>query len=70
MNQIWKLYLKVMTLVMTLAMEMQNAYSSQGFSRMTSMAKNGFNVWGTVVERKKTVGLRKTTLCAPCSEKV
>jgi len=34
------------------------------------MAKNGFNVWGTVVERKKTVGLRKTTLCAPCSEKV
>jgi hypothetical protein len=34
----------MMTLVMTYAMEMQSAYSALGFSRMTSLAKNGFNV--------------------------
>jgi hypothetical protein len=40
----WKLNVKLMNLVITLAMEMQNAYSKLGFSRVTSMAKNGFNV--------------------------
>ena len=30
MKQIWKLKLKMMTLVMTLAMEMQIAYTAQG----------------------------------------
>jgi len=42
----------------------------RGFSRMTSMAKNGLSVWGAVVGRMKTVGLRKTTLRAPSAEKV
>jgi len=43
-NQIWKLHLKMMNLVMTQAMEMQSAYSAQGFNRMTIMAKNRLNV--------------------------
>jgi hypothetical protein len=51
-------------------MELQRAYSAQSFSRMTSMAKNGLNVQGAVVGRMKAVGLRKTTLFAPCAEKV
>jgi len=55
---------------MTQAMEMQSAYSALGFSWMTSMAKNGINVWGAVVARMKTVGLRKTALFAPYAEKV
>jgi hypothetical protein len=45
-NQIWTLNLKVMTLVITYTMEMQSNHSAQGFSRMTSIAKNGFNMCG------------------------
>jgi len=65
-NEIWKLNLKTMTVVM----EMQNAYSALDFSRMTSMAENGLNVSGAIVGRMKTAGLRKTALCAPCAEKL
>jgi hypothetical protein len=36
---------------------------------MISMARNGPNVWGAIVERMNTADLRKTTLCAPCAEK-
>jgi hypothetical protein len=35
-----------------------------------SLAKNWLNVWGAIVGRMKTVGLKKTNLCAPCAEKV
>ena len=70
MNQIWKLHLKMLNLVMTQAMEMQSAYSAQGFNRMTIMAKNRLNVCGDIVGRMKTLGLRKNSLCAPCAEKV
>ena len=34
----------MVTLMMTYATEMQSARSAQGFSRTTSMAKNGLNV--------------------------
>jgi hypothetical protein len=69
-KQIKKLNLKMMTLVIRKAMEMQRTYTALGFSRMTSMVKNGLNVCGTIVGRMKTVGLRKKNLCAPCAEKV
>ena len=49
---------------------MQSAYYARIFPRMTSMAKNVLNVWGAVVGRLKTVGLRNPILCAPCAEKV
>jgi len=51
-------------------MEMQSAYSAQGFSGMTSIAKSGLSVFCPIVGRMKTVGSRMTTLCAPCAEKV
>jgi hypothetical protein len=41
-------------------MEMQSAYSAQGFNRMTSVAKFGLNIWGAIVGRLKILGLRKT----------
>jgi len=50
-------------------MEMQSPYSVQGFSGMTSMAKSGLSVCCPIVGRMKTVGSRKTTLCAPSAEK-
>ena len=39
----------------------------RGFSCVT---KNELSVWGAIVGRMKTMGLRKTTLCAPRAEKV
>jgi hypothetical protein len=57
-----KLNLKLLTLVMALAMEMQGAYSAKDFSRMVSRARNRSKVRSAVVGRMKAVRLKTTAM--------